>query len=273
MIGKTLGLKPDKKFYIYTDADTYIVWSNLLQSVKQMDSSKPVYLGNPTVIDGQLFAHGGSGYILSLAAMKAVDAVYKNDQERWDRFAANHWAGDCVLGTALEEAGVSLTWAFPLLQKHDPVSMDWTEVGYYRQLWCYPAISYHHVKPETIHNLWQLEQVWISATNDEPLRHGDVFQAYVRPNLPHARSDWDNLSDDLTQGQQVQDALGCRAVCENDSACLQYSFVDGICKTASIPKMGVPAATNSGESGWLLGRIHLLVQRLDNCHEGDWILP
>ncbi|KAH9827148.1 Glycosyltransferase family 31 protein [Teratosphaeria destructans] len=65
--------------------------------------------------------------------------------------------------------------------------------------WCYPAVSYHHVKPETITSLFHFERSWIAAAENadkaSPMRHSDVFKMLIQPQLPHEKSDWDNASD------------------------------------------------------------------------------
>ncbi|KAF2771665.1 hypothetical protein EJ03DRAFT_268041 [Teratosphaeria nubilosa] len=277
MIGKTLEQVPNAKWYVFTDADTYIVQSNLLQWTRQLNHKDLVYMGNPTVINDQLFAHGGSGYILSSAAMYAATAEYEQNQEYWDRNAAGHWAVDCVLGTLLQKVGAELIWAFPIVQRGDPTRRDWQEIGYDKKLWCYPSVSYHHVKPETIISLFNFEQSWIAADenadNASPMRHSDVFKMLIQPQLSYEKSDWDNASDLSQEGQEVDSALGCRALCEDIRNCFQYSYKEGVCKTATTPKLGARSEEGRIVSGWMLGRIHRLAQELNWCGgQGEWIL-
>ena len=137
MVQKTFTRYPDKKWYLFTDADTYIVWSNLLTWTAMMDPTQKLYLGSQAVVGDQVFGHGGSGYILSHAAMAELAALYSSDQEYFDQKAADHWAGDVVLAEALEhELNITLTWTFPVMQGGDPDVQDFSEYGYDRQLWC-----------------------------------------------------------------------------------------------------------------------------------------
>lgn len=66
---KTWALKPDMDWYVLIDADTYIFWDNLLQWLGTMDPTKKSYFGSEVVISGDRFAHGGSGIVLSKAAI------------------------------------------------------------------------------------------------------------------------------------------------------------------------------------------------------------
>ncbi|KXL42843.1 glycosyltransferase family 31 protein [Acidomyces richmondensis BFW] len=273
LVGKTLEHKPDAKWYIVVDADTYVVWSNLLQWLKHLDHTKPMYLGSATFVDDQVFAHGGSGYILSSPAMHAAADAYMEEQEEWDRFAADHWAGDCVFGTFMERKQIAnLTWSFPSLQGSDPTTLDWTQITDDKRMWCYPAVTYHHLKPSTVEALWDIEQEWIEDSGGKSLTHGDMFKKFALSRLKHERVAWDNLSEDELEGHQTSDALDCRAVCESDTSCIQYSYRDRVCKTARIPKIGREDVDGVHYAGWMLGRIHNLVRDLDDCHEGGWIL-
>lgn len=51
---------PSSDFYIFADADTYVVQSNLLKYLATLNSSAHHYLGATTLINNIAFAHGGS---------------------------------------------------------------------------------------------------------------------------------------------------------------------------------------------------------------------
>lgn len=273
MVVKSLEYKPDAKWYIYSDADTYVVWSNLVHWMSMFDHNELWYLGSAAVIDEQVFGHGGSGYVISNAAMKKVAEEYTANQTYWDKYAAGHWAGDCVLATVLDKIGAALTWAFPIIQGGDPVVMDYTEIGYDRRLWCYPVVTYHHILPSTLESLWHLEQEWnvkhTAATT--PLKHSDVFKQWLMPRMQdELRQDWDNLSEDLVEEIQVNDASDCRMLCAGNSTCLQFSYRDSECRTNASPKLGT-AKAGGGVAGWMMERLGERVLEWDECTEGDWI--
>jgi hypothetical protein len=68
MLEKTWKLRPNRKWYIYIEADTYLVQSNLRLWLQRLDPSQSLHLGSPTYVNGEAFSHGGSGFILSGAA-------------------------------------------------------------------------------------------------------------------------------------------------------------------------------------------------------------
>jgi len=87
----------------------------------------------------------------------------------------------------------------------------------------------------------------------DTLRHGDVLKEYVLPQMMAGKADWDNLSDeDAVDVGSVED---CRAKCEAQPDCKQYSFVreSRQCKTRVDPRLG--KANKGTQSFWLEDRV------------------
>ncbi|TKA83191.1 hypothetical protein B0A55_00682, partial [Friedmanniomyces simplex] len=243
MILRTLELRPQKKWYVFVEPDTYVVWSNMVKWLQTLNPSKASYYGSEVQIGEDIFAHGGSAFVLSNAAMRKCAEIYTSDPEEWHTRTAQHWAGDCILGTALTRASVPFTWAWPMFQGGNPVDMNWEEAKRERRLWCDPALSYHHFKAHEVDGLWAFEQQHIldliaereksnRATSffggrDTILRHSDVFKAYIMPNISHERTDWTNLSPDLVEHsartvKSVEARMeDCKAICQAKKTCLQ----------------------------------------------------
>lgn len=72
------ALEREAKWYFFMEADTYVVWSNLLRWLEMFDASKPWYLGGPSWFGDHIFAHGGTGYVLSRVAVeKATETIHR----------------------------------------------------------------------------------------------------------------------------------------------------------------------------------------------------
>lgn len=163
MMRNTLEHYPEKKWYVFVEADTYIFWSSMLAYAAALDSDKPHYIGGQTWVGDVEFAHGGTGFLVSRRALEMVVAEYVKNKSEWEDFASGHWAGDCVLGKAFKDAGVPLTGAWPIWQGDDVGNMNYDRVddGERRQ-WCSPSVSYHHLRPAAIRDLWEFEQEWVA---------------------------------------------------------------------------------------------------------------
>lgn len=165
MVNRTLHEYPDKKWYIFVETDTYVMWQTLLNYLHALDAEKPYYIGGQIWIADVQFAHGGTGFAVSHPAMKNVVDMYQAEQTAWEKFADDHWAGDCVLGKAFKDSGTNLTEAWPIWQGDDVGKMEFSRKdgpgeGY--RLWCMPSVSYHHLGPTVVEELWRFEQDWMS---------------------------------------------------------------------------------------------------------------
>lgn len=172
MVNRTLHEYPEMKWYVFIDADTYIVWSSLLDHLATLDHTKPYYSGVEVYIGTVGFAHGGSGFIVSQPAMRMVVQHFKAHQEEFEAFTDGHWAGDCVLGKAFTDAGVKLTSAWPIMQGDYPgivpyIAPDGRPMPPLdARIWCNPTVSYHHMQADMIEDLWQFEQEWLATLKE-----------------------------------------------------------------------------------------------------------
>lgn len=98
--------------------------------------------------------------------------VLKRSQGRGRKHTDSHWAGDCVLGKYFAESRTSLTSAGPAIQGDYPGIVPYmgpdsrSDPPIEDNLWCTPAISYHHVDPSMIKDLWNFEQEQISLSEN-----------------------------------------------------------------------------------------------------------
>ena len=289
MMRQVINLRPNKKWYLFVESDSYVVWSNLLKYLENMDSDRDIYYGSEVQIGDDLFAHGGSAFIMTRSAIEKGALWYEEDPERWHDWTARHWAGDCVLGKCLLEAGVELGWAWPMFQGGHPEKMDFTEWKGEVRVWCSPILSFHHFADEELQRIWQFEQDWITVfdknthddpddmrwalwkhrSQDNPIMHGfDVFKDFVFPNLTDHRTGWNNFSPMPVSGTDGYTAEDCRNMCVVDHECVQYLHRDEYgCNTGSYAMLGEPM--EGATSGWLLDRIDTWMTELDQC--GEWV--
>lgn len=166
MIDGALEAMPDAKWYVFMEADTYIVWPNLINWLAHLDHTRSYYIGSPMQIGDILFAYGGSGVILSAQAMKRLQSYRVQNQAELEKMTADEWAGDCVLARALDQIRIPLTWAWPMMLTTRPWEIDHFSEGYGRQPWCYPAVSYHRMSPRDIEEMWRFDRGWFRSVSD-----------------------------------------------------------------------------------------------------------
>jgi hypothetical protein len=155
---------PDKQWYVFVETDTYIMWQNLLNYLAALDHTKPYYVGGQMWIIDELFAHGGTGYAVSRPALQRIVHMFQEHRIDWENWTNAQWAGDCVLGRAFVDSGTKLTKAWPIWQGDAIGALDWQRREEHR-LWCSPVVSYHHLTPDTVEDLWKFEQNWTTKVN------------------------------------------------------------------------------------------------------------
>jgi hypothetical protein len=262
MIDQALEVMPDAKWYVFLEADTYMIWKNLVGWLAHLDSERQYYLGSPMQIGETLFGYGGAGIVLSHWTMRLLSEYRSRAQEELEVMTAQEWAGDCALARALRDVRVDLTWAWPMMMISRPREIDHFSEGYGRQPWCYPVISYHHMAPHDIEEMWEFDRSFFGSGKNALMLHADVYQRLVYDVSSPTRDDWDNLANvqiDFAAGT-IPTVENCAEVCTRNEECLQYSFNhhERICKHASTTFAGV--ASNGTQSGWITHRVNKLLR-------------
>lgn len=162
MIQEARAYSPDMQWYVFLEADTYPIWPNLLAWLAQLDSREKLYLGNQMQIGEVIFAHGGSGFVLSHAALHAVADYHAGQVDRWDYLTETQWAGDCVLAMALGQVGVDLTWSWPHVTSQSVWEQDALGEAFGKTQWCYPALTFHHMTPADIDHFYEFDRRWFA---------------------------------------------------------------------------------------------------------------
>ena len=272
MVNRTFHEYPGKKWYVFIEADTYILWSSLLDYLSTLDPSQPLYAGSRVYVGDVAFAHGGSGFIVSHPAMQSMVQHYQAQQEDIERFVDQHWAGDCVLGKIFADIGINLTEIWPHMQGDHPGNVAYVgpdgrsmRAAAEKAYWCKQAVSYHQMRPDMIHDLWQWEQELLQQGGRGSITHGEMFFEYVLPRMGIFGTDWDNESENSDEWSNVSTIKECRAECELTKSCVQFAFDQERhrCRHYRLPRLG--KAAQNVHSGWMLERITQLADGMGSC--------
>ena len=153
ILRKSYAMYPEKKWFVFVDADTSIMWGNILTWLRLLDSSKPFYTGSQNWIGDVEFAHGGSGYIISQAAARILADEEEEKAKKHIAFAEHECCGDMVLAHALHDNNIALNGSWPNIQGSRPDTLDYDE-----NKWCHAAMTFHHTTPAQTEELWRLDR-------------------------------------------------------------------------------------------------------------------
>lgn len=142
ILEKAWAMQPDMDWYFHIDADTYVIWSSLVEWLAKLDPTKELYLGSLSFINNLPFGHGGSGMLMSGAAMRNFVVQHNGTAGRWDYKMQNECCADWVLAQILKEYGMGLMNSWPTIQgePQSTIPFDGTH-------WCQPFVTMHHVSP------------------------------------------------------------------------------------------------------------------------------
>ncbi|PHH63288.1 hypothetical protein CDD81_6145 [Ophiocordyceps australis] len=294
MAEKTYAMRRHYDWYLFVDADTYVVWPTLMQWLERLDAADRHYIGSVAYVGNFPFGHGGSGYLVSQATMRTMFDGQANVANRWDQRVTRECCGDYVFSLALHnETGIDVENAWPTINGEKPNTLP-----YAHDEWCQPIATMHHVGAQDVSDLWGFE---VERRFAGPMRIKDVFHRFVEDKLEPSRAHWDNLSDSVfylnRTARQYSDhelkrakwqdlsALelaahrsfdDCRRACQSIDRCFQYRFHNSICAISYTIKHGRPAEPQDDHqlhhhSGWIVKRIKQWVQDHDKC--GDVEFP
>ncbi|KAH6682836.1 hypothetical protein B0J14DRAFT_468567 [Halenospora varia] len=268
---KTWELKPDMDWYLLFDADTYVIWSNLLTWLETMDPNKKSYFGSEVSIDGTRFAHGGSGIIMSRAAVYEVVVEHNGTAAKWDPLTHEKCCGDLVLGEALKEYGTELQDVWPSMSGETPATMPLGPGT--PQYLCSPALTFHHLSPKEMQDLVKYEEKRPKSLG--PLTHMELFKNLTVNSLSPRRKNWDNLASDpgefgKTGGveREATTVEECAKFCTADKDCFQYTHHDRTCYIGMSIRLGYEKKADEGgvyQSGWNLERLERWIGKQTSC--------
>lgn len=296
---KTYEMRPNYDWYLYVDADTYIVWSTMVQYLKQLDRRKPLYLGSVALLGGYPFGHGGSGYLVSQAGMRKMFKDKTGVANAFDVTASETCCGDYVFAKAIKEtAGIKITQQWPTINGEKPSTFPFGSDG-----WCQPIATMHHISSEELSDLDAFER---SRGFKQPVRVHEIYDRFVKSKLTAAsndRDEWDNMSEDriylnatakkyddwlvdrtrqkkgekMTELEEVahHDFESCKKACESVHDCYQYLYYDGTCRTTWKWKHGKPVkkikpTDDFYKSGWDLTKIQKWIDDTGKCGKIEW---
>ncbi|KAI0847185.1 hypothetical protein F5Y00DRAFT_271299 [Daldinia vernicosa] len=256
---RALKYRPQARWFVFLEADTYMVWPNVLEYLAKFNAEQPYYLGGGMNISDVLFPPKGLGFALSNPAIKKVAEYWKEYQNEWRQSSNERWVGDITLEHALGGIEKDLIRTFPYLQVNGLTTLDWAVLGSEKRFQCPAPLIFHHMTEEEFTTMWKFEQERLHRNWGKGfLTFRDIFKRLIYHQIKTKRARWDNMSvgieySDKTLGRlsnREKDRLSpaeqeaplsfekCRAACESKPTCIQFSYTQGSCLTSGELRLG-----------------------------------
>jgi hypothetical protein len=285
MVERAYDVNPTAKWYVFLESDTYYVWDNLFRLLDQYDPTVPLYFGSPspgkpTEEETTWFAYGGSGFIISAAAMQKLvyrktgaygEFIQPSLSAQYEDIIRGTDCGDTVVGWALYEKGVKLSGLWPMFNAHALHSIPFDETH-----WCRPVISMHKTKLADMEGLirWENER-----DRTYPLLYADLFNYTGMGTFDH-RSDWDNADwggwQESPESPAHTSFEACGKACHDNADCLSYTYSSsGHCFFIRSMRLGDKRPVNPEDrqtAGWDLEKMQKW-RESHRCESVQWVKP
>lgn len=153
MVEKAWEMRPNKEWYVFAEADTYVFWPNLVWYLRnRVNGTETPYVGSVAMLKGKPFAHGGSGYVIHGDTMRKM-AQIPDLAHKYDMMATHECCGDYLMSLAVQETGKKVKQAHPMFNGEKPVTLPFGN-----NHWCEPLLTMHHMDPEEVSDAWHFEK-------------------------------------------------------------------------------------------------------------------
>ena len=183
MAAKAFEMRPKARWFVFIEADTYVLWPNLARWLATFDASRRHYIGRKLSLGETKFAYGGNGIAISAPAMREITELRARNLEEYDNLTAKKWAGDAILGTLMQDAGIKLKGERAMLSGNAPSAIDYAVQEKKGRLCSFSPVSFHHITPAEISITWATEQKLLSEVCLSFSRHCGVRFFIFNKNL------------------------------------------------------------------------------------------
>jgi hypothetical protein len=288
MLNHAYHSSPTSDWFVFMDADSYIMMDTLTNWLKTLDPDQPLYMGSAAMYGDLMFGHGGSVVVVSRKALELTLGQHPEYVEEYEREAFKNCCGDVIVGQMLrDKIDVKLSHG-----------TDYPHVGYRFQgnshydfaiqagHWCHPIVSFHHITPHDIELLWEYEK--LRGPTRDSITYSDMYRDFYLPYITEELAHWDNYASerewkpnspandgaDVTGDTPNSSLEACKTACKEWDSCLSYRYITDrkTCGLSSSIKLGKPTVDWMGKdlvdttSGWMIERIRD-IRRQNSCDD------
>ena len=204
MLLKTWRYRKDAKWYVFVEADTMVDWTNMRTFLDKLKPTTPYYIGSPTYLDIE-FAHGGTGYIISQAAMAKGVGEHPDISKKYDKDVHGICCGDRMIARVMLDQDIKLTKAWPMLNGEKPITLPYGD-----NQWCQPVLTMHHMTAQEVSQVWSYQQerrkqgIKVSVLRRKPDDADTQVGTYVveRRVLPFCQRGFHRISQRMVESVQ-----------------------------------------------------------------------
>ncbi|KAJ4301701.1 hypothetical protein N0V90_003794 [Kalmusia sp. IMI 367209] len=191
-IERTWLLRPERRWYLFTEPDVYLVRPNLLSWLGGYDPGEHHFFANAPVPDS------GHTFILSEGAMRAIMVDRPDLIPYYDGNILGHKNAFEILTTVLSTTlNLNRTGIWPGVSEFNPAT-----VPFGSGFWCEHVLAVSNMSADLLGEMRRFERDRQDEQTNDPLSFADLWFRFMQPeDLDEPRDDWDNLSSGPGHGQ------------------------------------------------------------------------
>lgn len=267
MLQHAYNQNPNLDWYVFMDADSYIMVDNLMDYLEKLDPNTPLYLGCAIYLGDTMFNHGGSGVVLSRAAMQKLFDQFPDIVNETEEEALATCCGDYMVAYALLKANILPSKGYRDYAKTGRKFQgeSYQKMEFTQDTWCEKVISFHHLKSLDVEMLWEYERL-IGPEKRRDIQYHDIYRDFVAPYIHKIMFEWDNHAKDIVYSEEKdkekaeekgmppptqaegktrpwKDTTTCREACEHNKRCLSWRYLpkQNYCGLATGIRLGRPS--------------------------------
>lgn len=264
----------DVEWFFFMDGDTYMFMDNLMGYLDTLNSSEPIYLGCSHWLYGKRFAHGGSGVVLSRAALDITLGEHPEWEWEMEEETSRVCCGDYMVSQMMERVNVSVSHG----DMHG-IGRQFNDEHHWSlysapENWCERILGFHHVRPFEVELLWEYEKT-LGPERRKHITYADIYRDFTAPFIKEYMEDWDSMAmetqfckkwdeEEAERERQREEEEGqkgtnekrksdeprpwhsaklCKEACDEDSECLSWRYLPNseYCGLGIAVRLGRPA--------------------------------
>jgi hypothetical protein len=233
---------PHKKWYVILDDDTFVVKESLELLLGHLNPSLPQYVGNAVGDYRARFAHGGSGVVISGAAMRILFSRPDVVRDAYMRSLDETW-GDRLVATTLHKIGVYIDERYSRYFNGEAPHL--TRIRPDRA--CSPIVSFHGLREPGA----MVHAGRVLSRLDKPLLWGQLWGLFGSRPLDFYEQSRLDEGDHVGPGEEeiqvwprVKRAEECRRKCNSRCLAWTYDAETLECRTSPWLVVGSPHTVN-----------------------------
>lgn len=289
MLAHAYSVSPQSDWFIFMDGDSYFFMDNVMAYLRTLDPEVPMYMGSAAMLAGDLFAHGGSGVILSRKAVEETVGKHPEYVQEYEERTFDYCCGDYMVALMLKEKlGIAVENDFESPEEGFQFQGNsFWDLEITNEKWCRPIFSFHHLSPHDLGIIWEYER--LLGPNAKHITYGSMYRDFYLPYITEEMENWDNGADEVffslekdREDEADPDADSppkditrpweskqiCKRTCELLGSCYMWRFLPHAqyCGLSTMIKLGKAAYewielekdqldNREARSGWVVDRI------------------